>query len=106
MSDFRHRPRRPGWSCEADGSEWPCHAARKVLTGSFVGDEDGLSRHMSWLQLTAARDLGVVDPARLYQRFVRWTEPPQAICGRCEKGKHRAIAGMPPRLFPCQLQSR
>jgi hypothetical protein len=106
MTGFAHRPERPTWRCRADGDGWPCHIARKVLAETFPGSGDELSHNMAQLQLMAAEDLGVPDPASLYQRFVRWTEPPSVTCGRCERGKHRAIPGLPPRLFPCQLQSR
>jgi hypothetical protein len=71
---------------------------------TFADDEPELSHHMARLQLTAARDLAVPDPASLYNRFVRWTEPAEVTCGRCEQGKHRALAGLPPRLFPCHLR--
>ena len=59
---------------------------------------------MARLQLTAVEDLTISDAASLYNRFVRWTEPAQVTCGRCEKDKHRAIPGLPPRLFPCNLR--
>jgi hypothetical protein len=104
VSDFRHRPERPSWRCREDGDEWPCHLARKALAETFIGTEDALTFQMARLQITAAEDLAVPDPARLYGRFVRWTEPTQVTCGRCETGKHRAIPGLPPRLFPCNLR--
>jgi hypothetical protein len=100
-----HRVERPGWHCREDGDEWPCHLARKALTDAFVDDFE-LPRHMARLQLLAAEELAVADPASLYGRFVRWTEPTQITCGRCEKSRHRALAGLPPRLFPCHLRSR
>jgi hypothetical protein len=106
VSDARHRPARPGWRCQVDGDEWPCRLARKALTAAFVGNEAGLSYHVARLQIAAAEDLAVADPAGLYGRFVRWTEPTQITCGRCEKTRHRALPGLPPRLFPCKLRSR
>jgi hypothetical protein len=106
VNDVHPRPERPGWRCQEDGDEWPCHLARKTLTETFIGNEEQLSRHMARLQIAAAVELGVADPASLYGRFVRWTEPTQVTCGRCEKTRHRAIPGLPPRLFPCNLRSR
>lgn len=104
MSAFHHPPGRPGWRCQEDGDEWPCQLARKALAVRFKDDEDGLPRHMVRLQLTAAEDLVIADPASLYNRFVRWAEPAQVTCGRCERAKHRVIPGLPLRLFPCNLQ--
>jgi hypothetical protein len=104
VSDVHHRPERPGWRCQEDGDEWPCHLARKALAEAFVGNEAGLPYHMARLQIVAADDLAIVDPVSLYNRFVRWTEPTQVTCGRCEKGRHRALPGLPPRLFPCNLR--
>jgi hypothetical protein len=106
VSDSRHRPERPGWRCREDGDEWPCHLARKALTKAFTDNATELSRHMATLQITAVEDLAVADPARLYGRFVRWTEPTQVTCGRCERTTHRALPGLPPRLFPCHLRRR
>lgn len=101
--DESHRPARPGWRCRVDGTDWPCLLARKALAATFADDRGGLSHHMARLQLRAVEELAVPDPANLYNRFVRWTEPTQVTCGRCERDRHRAIPGLPPRLFPCSL---
>jgi hypothetical protein len=100
-----HRPERFSWRCREDGNEWPCGLARKALATAFADDGE-LSRHMARLQLLAAEELAVADPAKLYDRFVRWTEPAQVTCGRCQMSRHRALPGLPPRLFPCNLRSR
>jgi hypothetical protein len=88
------------WICLVDGENWPCRAARTALTRAYP-DPDVLSAHLAWLARVAADDLGLPSPAALYRRFVRWSLPAGACCPVCARAGHVPIAGLPPRLFPC-----
>ncbi len=101
-----HQPSRPSWRCAEDGEPWPCSLARKQLREAFLDNEEELARHMAWLQVAAAQDLAIDEPARLYRRFVLWTSDEKTVCGRCGKPGHQALPGLPPRLFPCRLRQR
>jgi hypothetical protein len=98
-----HTPIRPSWTCRSCGHPWPCIAANAELTAahSQVGDQDALARHLAWLAIQAAADLGIPSPAALYHRFVGWTLHPDRACRVCGKPNHDVIPGLPPRLFPC-----
>jgi hypothetical protein len=96
-----HRIRRPQWTCLADGEAWPCENARQHLRNSFQGIEDVLAAHLATLMSAAADDLKQSNPAKLYRRFVHWALEEKGPCARCGKPGHRAVPGLPPRLFPC-----
>jgi hypothetical protein len=83
-----------------DGQEWPCAAARKSLTDAF-GDREDLARHMAVFLVMAAEDLRAAGPSGLYRRLIGWTLGRDEVCRACGKGGHTAIAGIPPRLVPC-----
>jgi hypothetical protein len=75
--------------------------ARKQLGDAFFGNEAALAIKMAKLSNAAANDLGLADPSNLYRRFVHWIFTDPSPCGRCGKSSHRALPGLPPRLFPC-----
>jgi hypothetical protein len=101
-----HKPERPSWVCPEDGEPWPCELARKQLRELFLGNGERLAVQMAWLTDTAARDLALPDPAKLYRRFVWWALDDSSPCGRCGKAGHRALSGLPPRFFPCEFKRR
>jgi hypothetical protein len=100
-----HRLGRPGWTCLADGDEWPCGQARKALLGHYGQDFEAAARHllylMGWAPENAADALGV-PAATLYRRIVGWTLPKEHTCRACGVRGHDVLPGLPPRLFPCK----
>jgi hypothetical protein len=96
-----HRAERPQWTCEMDGEPWPCELARKALAEAYQADQQALSLLMAWLLEQATTDLALAEPARLYGRFLRWTLAPGQLCRVCGSRGHDMLAGVPPRLIPC-----
>ncbi len=98
-----HRVRRPDWTCLVDGHDWPCRAARFVLAECYRADPEALGRLMAVLMAQAADDLDWPGPTALYHRFVAWTLHRDQACRVCGKPSHTVLAGLPARLFPCDL---
>jgi hypothetical protein len=96
---MEHNLQRPQWTCHADGGDWPCELDRKLLREAYP-DADDLARYMLGLVVQAALELGVPE-AKLYRRFVAWTLPEGRVCRVCGRAGHDVLAGVPPRLFPC-----
>jgi hypothetical protein len=84
-----------------DGFPWPCPTARRALVEVFAADRVGLQRHMLQLVTVAEGEIGGRTPAELYHRFVAWALGPGERCRVCSSSRHAAIAGVPPRLVPC-----
>jgi hypothetical protein len=95
-----HRVQRPSWRCVVDGTAWPCEPARRQLTEAY-GDRSALAALLATLMARAADDLGVADPTDLYGRFLAWTTNADEACRACGRIRHAAVAGLPPRLIPC-----
>ena len=53
------------------------------------------------LMAQAADDLRVPNPSALYPRFLGWALGRNEVCRVCGKANHTVVAGLPPRLFPC-----
>lgn len=98
-----HRVRRPAWVCAVDGYPWPCAPARAALVGAFP-DQVVLTCLAARWMAQAAADLAVAGPTALYGRFVAWALHPAEACRVCGSPRHRARAGLPPRLTPCLVQ--
>ncbi len=96
-----HRVVRPWWTCAIDGLPWPCVEARQLLREMFVDDRSVLQRHMAQLMAVAENEIGFLDRATLYKRFVAWTLSNGQRCTVCGSLRHAVIAGLPPRLVPC-----
>jgi len=72
MVELQHVPDRPAWTCSACGEDWPCEPARAELRAEQSGSYLTLSM---WINMVdAARDNPRAAPARLYERFVGWTQ--------------------------------
>lgn len=96
-----HRAVEPLWMCAADGLPWPCEPARELLREVHTGDLDRLLRHMTQVMAVAEQDIGVLDRAALYRRFVVWALDEGQRCAMCGSPRHAAIPDVPPRLVPC-----
>lgn len=96
-----HRVLRPFWTCGADDEPWPCAPARELLIGAYGSGSTSLSVHMAQLMAIAAIDLCLPSATALYRRFVAWTLPQGHRCHECGRPSHAVVAGLPPRLSPC-----
>ncbi|MEV0396715.1 hypothetical protein [Polymorphospora rubra] len=73
IDDLAHPPRRPEWTCDADGAPWPCDPARVDLADRYAGRPHTLGKILCAALHLAARDLeGSTDAAELHERFVGW----------------------------------
>ncbi|HKT02027.1 MAG TPA: hypothetical protein VJT31_21070 [Rugosimonospora sp.] len=99
---IEHQVRRPEWRCGTDGEEWPCDGARRLLGAAHRETPDALTRYLAHLMAQAASDLGVRSPTTLYRRFVGWSLGRSQVCRVCGRSGHDVVAGVPPRLFPCE----
>ena len=97
-----HNVNRPQWTCVVDGSRWPCAEARQALTEAYRADPAMLTHHMTALMVWAETELGVVNPATLFKRFVGWTVDTSEPCRVCGKSSHVVITGVPPRFQLCR----
>jgi hypothetical protein len=96
----KHRVEQPTWRCVVDGADWPCEPAKRQLTDAYR-DSPALAALLGTLMARAADELGVSDPTDLYGRFLAWTTDPDDACRACGRARHAAVAGLPPRLVPC-----
>jgi hypothetical protein len=65
------------------------------------GDSPALVALLGTLMARAADELGVADPTDLYGRVLAWTADADEACRVCGRARHAAVAGLPPRLVPC-----
>lgn len=98
---IEHQVRRPQWLCATDGEEWPCDGARKLLKEAYRADPGALVRYLAHFMVQAAADLELHKPSTLYRRFMGWTLSSGEACRVCGRPNHTVVAGLPPRLFPC-----
>jgi hypothetical protein len=96
-----HQADRPAWICREGCGQWPCLRARKLMTEAHCSDPDQIRSHLLRVMAIAADELLVSNPTDLYRRFVRWAEPRDVVCRLCDRPNHDYLAGLPPRLFPC-----
>ncbi|MGI5213985.1 hypothetical protein [Plantactinospora sp. CA-290183] len=91
-----HTPRRPLWLCRTCAVDWPCLAARSLLSVDFVTDPTGLAVYLAAQLQDALADLTALnpdpgpDPAALHARFLAWVRPRVAIT------RARLDGGTPP----------
>ncbi|MDQ7910767.1 flavin reductase [Phytohabitans sp. ZYX-F-186] len=71
----QHVPRRPEWTCQVCGQEWPCPPARTMLAEEHVRDRVSLGVYMAVQLGHAAGELNCASSSELYRRFVEWTRP-------------------------------
>lgn len=66
-----HVPRRPSWTCQFCGRQWPCPPAKAKLTREYEGAGTQL---LIYLGGHLAGALVEIDdaPAAVYQRIVGW----------------------------------
>ncbi|MGI5182227.1 flavin reductase [Dactylosporangium sp. CA-152071] len=71
MSDTRHRPARPTWTCSGCGQPWPCPERRRIFLEDFQGRRMQLRGVLALFLIDATEDLA--DPVeQLHERFVSW----------------------------------
>ncbi|MEN3306675.1 MAG: hypothetical protein V7603_2877 [Micromonosporaceae bacterium] len=96
-----HLPERPKWQCMECAVDWPCEPVRPMLVSAHSGSRVAVQHHMAWLLVTAAGELSVAGPAKLFGRFLAWTLDEGQVCRVCGKAGHDFLPGVPPRLMPC-----
>ncbi|MEO3745208.1 hypothetical protein [Plantactinospora sp. B5E13] len=76
-----HLPQRPLWLCRVCVVDWPCLAARSLLTVEYVDDPVALHVYLATMLQAAVDDLYRLNPdpgpdtGQLYQRFLAWARP-------------------------------
>ena len=96
-----HQVVRPEWTCAADGQQWPCTTARKLLVDAFP-DRAALAGHLAALQALAADELGIAGPATLYRRVLGLALGDDEACRVRGRSTHTAVPAIPRRLMPCE----
>ncbi|MFI2711734.1 hypothetical protein ACH495_16545 [Micromonospora sp. NPDC018662] len=76
----RHVATRPAWRCRACAAPWPCPPAKLRLRREYAHDHAGLAVYLCVLMHDAIADalhldLGPIDPAEYFARFIGWTRP-------------------------------
>lgn len=64
-----HWPKRPGWTCAADGQDWPCEPLRADMVDRMSAQEIGVD--MGGHYRFAAIELDM-PPAEVHYRFFGW----------------------------------
>ena len=71
MSDARHSPIQPSWTCSACGQPWPCPDRRASFLADFEGRRSQLRAVLGMFLIDATEDLA--EPIeQLHLRFVAW----------------------------------
>ncbi len=78
LIDPEHLPLRPGWLCAVCSADWPCAAAKAVLTEQYVHNYTALRIYLAqqyWEAIDdSARLGGIKIITRLRDRFLGWTD--------------------------------
>lgn len=72
MSEIRHSPLQPSWTCSACAEQWPCETRRAAFLADFEGRRSQLRALLGCFLIDAAADL-VVPIEDLHTRFVSWS---------------------------------
>ena len=67
-----HLPRRPLWTCQVCGKDWPCDPARERLATEYVHDRVALVVLMVTYFEDYAFEVGVGPLNEAYERFIGW----------------------------------
>jgi hypothetical protein len=69
-----HQPRRPQWTCQACGLQWPCADGKAELFSQYAHDRVGLLVYLAGLLVEAVQEVDAMPPQLLLDRFLRWAK--------------------------------